>query len=215
MGTLDGYPLAGGYITSAFGTWSAWRQEMGLPPHGGVDIATRGDPTLRAIAPGTVRWKAYDGLTGNYIAVATAGGGEYQYLHMKSMSPLAIGTVVRRGDVLGTMGATGRVDGAHVHLNYTPRGGGRVPFSDALPYFTDSGVLRGKISDGVSGVTWGGGTVAELESELTANVITSATAHVGGKAKVLIPGAPAFVNKGFRDVFPGTVPAGTILIVAT
>ena len=40
-----------------------------------------------------------------------------RYAHLEARPPLRVGQVIRRGDLIGTMGATGSADGAHLHLD--------------------------------------------------------------------------------------------------
>lgn len=213
-GTLRGALLADGYITSTFGSWSNTRKSLGIGPHRGVDLAVAtgvGTP-LAAMAPGTVRLKAFDSIDGHYVSITTSGGGAYQYLHMQEPSPLEAGDFVRRGDVVGKMGETGRAVGAHVHVNYTRRHGGSLPWEDSVPFFTTRAVWRGVVAaSGQSLVSWGGGTVAELIEELEANRVTTAAVYVHGSPVMCVAGAQAFVNQDFHALFPGDIPEGTIL----
>ena len=88
-----------------------------------------------------------------------------------------------------------------------------------MPATVTAAVIRGStpgefdrdIPDiGVNSAVWNGGTVMELSSAVAAAGGISVTVFVGGEAKVLIPGAPVFVNAAFNAAFPsGTVPAGT------
>ncbi len=66
---------------------------------------------------------------------------------------------------------------------------------------------------GVNPVIWQGGTVQQMASATLAAQGISVTVFVNGKAQVLIPGAPAFVNAEFNATYPSTVPAGTIVLV--
>lgn len=66
---------------------------------------------------------------------------------------------------------------------------------------------------GVTATTYGGGTVAQLETDASAAGATSVSVTSAGDFVVLIVGAPAFVNQAFNDLFPTGVPAGTVVIV--
>ena len=69
-------------------------------------------------------------------------------------------------------------------------------------------------NDGVNSLVWGGGTEQQLLAAMRAVDGISVTVLVNGEPIVLIPGAPAFVNRTFREVFPGgSVPAGTSVLV--
>lgn len=92
--------------------------------HGGIDIVGLDDKTVYAIADGTIDAVPYeaDGF-GYYVRQLLPDGRRLYYGH------LAQGSIVVRarqkikaGDKLGTMGATGRVTGAHLHLELRPEG---------------------------------------------------------------------------------------------
>lgn len=66
-------------------------------------------------------------------------------------------------------------------------------------------------TSGVSLLQWNGGTVDALAMATRSLEGVSITVFVGGQAVALIPGAPAFVNTAFVALYPGEVPAGTLL----
>jgi murein DD-endopeptidase MepM/ murein hydrolase activator NlpD len=82
--------------------------------HSGLDIAgERGQPVY-ATAAGTVTHTGYSGAYGNLIIVDHGFGLETRYGHLLSYS-VKPGAKVKRGDVIGRVGATGRVTGPHLH----------------------------------------------------------------------------------------------------
>lgn len=109
----DGYPLPSSFpVTSPFG----WRRhpvtgEMAF--HSGIDLgAPLGTPVL-ATADGLVDFAGVAGGYGNLITLAH-GDRQTQYAHLDTIA-VRVGQRVRRGQVLGTVGATGRVTGPHLH----------------------------------------------------------------------------------------------------
>jgi murein DD-endopeptidase MepM/ murein hydrolase activator NlpD len=102
-----------GWLTSGFGI----RPDPfnGRPSsHLGLDIsAARGDP-VRATANGTVDSAEWTGEYGNLVVVSHAFGLKTRYAHLSRIS-VAKGATVRRGDILGHVGATGRATSAHLH----------------------------------------------------------------------------------------------------
>ena len=96
--------------------------------HNAIDIAApRGTP-LVAIVDGTITRKHWNGLGGNTLYLTSADGRtDYYYAHLDAYADgVEIGTRVRRGDVIGTVGATGNAQGPHLHLQVLDkRGGGR------------------------------------------------------------------------------------------
>ena len=89
------------------GTW-----EM----HQGSDIpAPRGTP-LVATADGIATEVAKDRYLGNYVKIRHSEKFSTLYGHMKGFAEgLKKGTAVRRGQVIGYVGRTGRSTGSHVH----------------------------------------------------------------------------------------------------
>jgi len=90
--------------------------------HDGVDIASyRGTP-IRAAAVGVVSyigWNPWDQHGRAFmIVVAHPGGYETLYGHVLPTRHVRVGQLVRRGEVIGYMGSTGRSTGVHLHLEF-------------------------------------------------------------------------------------------------
>lgn len=102
-----------GWLSSAFGT----RRDpfSGEPDfHSGLDIAAgRGTP-VRATADGTIESAAYDGNYGNAVIVDHGFGISTRFGHL-SRYAVSPGQQVRRGDVIGYVGSTGRATSSHLH----------------------------------------------------------------------------------------------------
>lgn len=91
--------------------------------HPGLDIsADRGDPVY-ATADGTVTGAAAAGNYGNLVVVDHGFGLETRYGHLSAFK-VKHGQTVKRGDLLGLVGSTGRTTGAHLH--YEVRANGRI-----------------------------------------------------------------------------------------
>jgi murein DD-endopeptidase MepM/ murein hydrolase activator NlpD len=88
----------------------------GLPrsPHRGMDIAAPTGTPIRAPAPGVVMHVGDFFFSGKVVYVDHGSGLITLYAHLDEASVDA-GTKLERGEVLGTVGATGRVTGAHLH----------------------------------------------------------------------------------------------------
>lgn len=92
--------------------------------HGGIDLVGLDDATVYAIADGTIDAVPYeaDGF-GCYIRQLLPDGRRLYYGHLaKGSIVVRAGQKIKAGDKLGTMGATGRVTGAHLHLELRPEG---------------------------------------------------------------------------------------------
>lgn len=103
---IEGAPVSG-RISSFFGAHEQFRKDMGLGPHRGVDIpAAQGTPLI-CPAPGTVRLAVWTETIGNIIAIQHEPRVISSYFHMDEPSPVMKGDEVKRGDVIGSVGATG------------------------------------------------------------------------------------------------------------
>ena len=91
--------------------------------HPGLDIsADKGDPVY-ATADGKVSSAAMAGNYGNLVVIDHGFGIETRYGHLSAFK-VHDGQVVKRGDLLGLVGMTGRTTGAHLH--YEVRANGRI-----------------------------------------------------------------------------------------
>ena len=92
--------------------------------HKGVDLVGIDDKTVYAVADGTIDATPYEASGfGYYIRQKLADGRRIYYAHLKKGSIcVKPGQRIKAGDALGIMGATGRVTGAHTHLELRPEG---------------------------------------------------------------------------------------------
>ena len=91
--------------------------------HPGLDIsADKGDPVY-ATADGKVSSAAMAGNYGNLVIIDHGYGIETRYGHLSAFK-VRDGQAVKRGDLLGLVGATGRTTGSHLH--YEVRANGRI-----------------------------------------------------------------------------------------
>lgn len=91
--------------------------------HPGLDIsADKGDPVY-ATADGKITHAASAGNYGNLVIVEHGYGLETRYGHLSAFK-VTHGQKVKRGDLLGLVGSTGRTTGAHLH--YEVRANGRI-----------------------------------------------------------------------------------------
>lgn len=84
--------------------------------HQGVDFAAPTGTPIYAAGDGTIeklgRWSSY----GNYVRIRHNGDIKTAYAHMSKFGKgLSAGSRVKQGQVIGYVGATGRVTGAHLH----------------------------------------------------------------------------------------------------
>ncbi len=89
--------------------------------HAGLDIAgERGQPVY-ATASGVVGEASYSGNYGNLIVLNHGFGLQTRYGHLQAFKVRA-GSHVKRGDIIGLVGATGRATGTHLHYEVLANG---------------------------------------------------------------------------------------------
>lgn len=102
-----------GIVTGVFGSR---RILNGQPrrPHFGIDIAAAAGTPVVAPADGRVAMAEPDlYFTGGTVMLDHGHGVTTVYSHLKSVD-VKVGAEVRRGEVIGTVGSTGRSTGAHL-----------------------------------------------------------------------------------------------------
>jgi murein DD-endopeptidase MepM/ murein hydrolase activator NlpD len=82
--------------------------------HRGLDIAALYGTAVRAPANGRVMFAARQAAYGNLIVVDHGGGITTRYGHL-SRFEVKVGDSVRKGDLIGYVGSTGRSTGPHLH----------------------------------------------------------------------------------------------------
>ncbi len=109
-----------GWLTGTFGGRSdPFTGQPGF--HEGLDIsADKGTPVF-ATADGTVESAAYNGDYGNLVVVRHGFGLSTRYGHLSRFS-VSAGRHVKRGDILGYVGSTGRSTGSHLHYEILANG---------------------------------------------------------------------------------------------
>ena len=84
-------------------------------PHAAVDIHLPGGTPVRAIADGRVAFAGEQFFGGRSVVIDHGGGVFSVYYHLKEFS-VAEGQEIFRGDRIGSVGATGRATGPHLHF---------------------------------------------------------------------------------------------------
>jgi murein DD-endopeptidase MepM/ murein hydrolase activator NlpD len=86
--------------------------------HHGLDypLGATWRPQIRAVADGTVFGLGWHTNFGNFVEVKHSNGWSSFYAHMQSPTPAYQGQSLTRGQVVGTMGGTGRSYGDHLHI---------------------------------------------------------------------------------------------------
>jgi murein DD-endopeptidase MepM/ murein hydrolase activator NlpD len=103
-----------GCVLSPFGVK---RLHNGKPTgefHAGIDQRSPAGRPVRAVAAGTVKIAQPFAVLGGTVAIDHGQGLETMYLHMSKLL-VEPGTQVKKGEVIGYVGATGRANGPHLH----------------------------------------------------------------------------------------------------
>ncbi|WP_287129372.1 M23 family metallopeptidase [Candidatus Cyanaurora vandensis] len=100
-------------ISSAFGWRSNATTNKGTEFHSGLDLAAPQGAYIRAWADGLVQKVAYDPRCGWQVSVDSKPW-THTYCHISAVA-VKVGDVVRAGQVIAAVGATGRATGPHLH----------------------------------------------------------------------------------------------------
>ena len=85
--------------------------------HKGVDLAAPTNTPVMAAADGKVDLLGRKGGYGKYISIQHANGWKTAYAHLNGYrKDLKVGSYVKRGEVIGYVGSTGRSTGPHLHF---------------------------------------------------------------------------------------------------
>jgi murein DD-endopeptidase MepM/ murein hydrolase activator NlpD len=82
--------------------------------HNGVDIAAPAGTLVRAAADGILFHAGPDAGYGNEALIDHGYGLTTKYGHLRNLS-VFVGQEVSRGQIIGTVGMTGRTTGPHLH----------------------------------------------------------------------------------------------------
>ncbi|HEY9018821.1 M23 family metallopeptidase [Thiomicrospira sp.] len=104
---------AEGWITGVYGSQRILNGHA-RAPHMGVDIASKTGTPIYAPASGQITLAESMELSGNTIFIDHGYGLRSGFMHLEDML-VKEGEVVERGQLVATMGATGRATGPHLH----------------------------------------------------------------------------------------------------
>jgi murein DD-endopeptidase MepM/ murein hydrolase activator NlpD len=135
-GTALGEPRPDARMSSPFGTRRYYGRASGGGFHNGIDFEGKtGDPILAA-ADGIINHQGWYYNYGRTVKISHADNFETLYAHMSRFAAgVGPGSHVRKGDVIGYVGSTGRSSGAHLHFSTIVDG----QFVDPAPYISENG----------------------------------------------------------------------------
>ena len=106
------WPITGSYVSSGY----KWRRLGGTTSfHGAIDIPSSTGTPIKAAAGGVVIVARYYGAAGRTVFIDHGGGMTTLYFHMNKIY-VSVGQTVVTGDVIGSVGTTGRTTGPHLHF---------------------------------------------------------------------------------------------------
>jgi len=117
---LAGRPINKGWMSSRFGMRNdpitgrrAW--------HNGVDFAGKEGSDVVTVAAGVVVFAGPRSGYGKMVEINHGGGFSTRYGHHKELL-VKVGDIVKKGQVIGLMGSSGRSTGPHVHFEVFKNG---------------------------------------------------------------------------------------------
>lgn len=120
------------YISSNFNPRRKHPVTGKVKAHRGIDYAAKTGTPVVAAGNGTVIKAGYNKYNGNYVFIRHGQQYVTKYLHLHKRK-VKRGEKVKQGELIGTVGATGRVTGAHLHYEFLVNGVHRNPRTVKLP----------------------------------------------------------------------------------
>jgi len=135
-------PLAAASTTSSYGM-RTHPVLGGMRAHRGIDLAAPTGTPVYATADGVVGKAEWFSSYGLFVQIAHGSELETRYAHMSRLA-VGPGERVRKGDVIGYVGSTGRSTGPHLHYEVRVSGEAVNP----IPYMAETGMSG--MSGGIS-----------------------------------------------------------------
>ncbi len=143
-GTALTEPRPDSRISSPFGTRRYYGRSSGGGFHNGIDFEGKVGQPIFAAGDGVINHQGWYFNYGRTVKISHAENFETLYAHMSRFADgMGPGTHVRKGDLIGYIGSTGRSTGPHLHFSVIVNG----QFVDPAPYLSEKGgnsVLAGE-----------------------------------------------------------------------
>ncbi len=109
-------------------------------PHRAVDYAAKYGTPVYAVADGVVKKRKNIGILGNAVFIKHGSHYETVYAHLSRFSKrLRVGKPVRKGQLIGYVGSTGRSTGPHLHFEIRYKNQRKNPLRHKTPQQTSIG----------------------------------------------------------------------------
>ncbi|WP_183614907.1 M23 family metallopeptidase [Novosphingobium hassiacum] len=138
-------PVSVSHLTSGYGM-RTHPVLGGRRAHKGIDLAAATGTPIRASADGVVEKADWFGGYGLFVELDHGGAMETRYGHMSRVA-VAEGQQVRKGDIIGYVGTTGRSTGPHLHYEVRVNGEAVNP----VPYMQGNATLYASNGEGGRG----------------------------------------------------------------
>lgn len=125
-------PLEGAYMSSGYGM-RTHPVLGGRRAHAGIDLAAPTGTPIYATADGLISKAENFSSYGLYVAIEHGAELQTRYAHMSRIA-VAAGQRVKKGDIIGYVGSTGRSTGPHLHYEVRIAGEPVNP----VPYMVES-----------------------------------------------------------------------------
>ena len=135
-------PLAIGSTSSGYGL-RTHPVLGGTRAHNGIDLAAPTGTPVYATADGVVGKADWFSSYGLFVSIGHGADLETRYAHMSRLA-VAAGERVKKGDVIGYVGSTGRSTGPHLH--YEVRVAGRPV--NPIPYMAETDASASRVALG-------------------------------------------------------------------
>jgi murein DD-endopeptidase MepM/ murein hydrolase activator NlpD len=135
-GTALAEPSGGARISSPFGTRRYYGRSSGGGFHNGIDFEGKTGMPIYAAADGVLNHQGWYFNYGRTVKISHADNFETLYAHMSRFADgMGPGSRVKKGDLIGYVGSTGRSTGPHLHFSVIVNG----QFVDPAPYISEKG----------------------------------------------------------------------------
>jgi len=135
-GTALAEPKPDSRISSPFGRRTYYGRSTSAAFHNGIDYEGKPGEAILAAGDGVVNHAGWYFNYGRTIKISHGDNFETLYAHMSRFAAnVTPGMHVRKGDVIGYVGSTGRSTGPHLHFSVIIDG----QFVDPAPYISENG----------------------------------------------------------------------------